>query len=604
MIRPIPFILAISLLGSALAYAQDPPKLSLPRLSNLKADAPPPADSTKEEPLYLNPREAALAAFKAGYADAGRSNRERAIAMFLLSLRRDPTLAKSLYNLAVLCAQGGRWSDAINFQNEFLKQPQLDSTWKKSSGDELERLRQLELLDRTPEGKARRKYDEALWKVLQNKDPFKASQAANELVLSDKERWEGHAFVGIYAADTKAFSDSAKALEDAARLAPAGRKPTVQRAADKARDEARFGDQLAQANALWERQEYAQAGKAYQDAWKTISSRVEVGMQAAANFLMADQVPAAVQILSELLGEPAAAGTAKKIKGMLDALGAVSADAASAAKRPAAPAGAPAEASAAFIRSQIGSLSSREIELVIRPDPPLLADTTFVTPMKDLEVYGVREDMFRSTDSIFQIYKRDLAAAEALRAASEPAPAAPAPSAPAPTPAAVERAPTSAAARKPVGSGTEPEVSFAVTTVPAGARIRGDVEDVKFAFNCVTPCALRLLPGRHTLHATLPGYQDERRVFTLEKGKTHTEEIRFNAKIGHVKVVTPMPGVPIYVNGEKTDAATATVEGENMAVLKLPEGEYEVGVEIDGKKHSGKIKVIDGGRMKLPFPGN
>src|SRR5450759_5076754 len=143
MIRSFSVLIALVLLGGALAHAQEPPRLVVPKLRGVYSD-----DANRQDPakdmvkLYSSPREAALAAFQAGYksATAAEKRLERAMGLFLLSLRRDPTLAKALFNLGILCAQSSRWSDAISFQSEFQMQSAGEPTWLKSSASEVERL--------------------------------------------------------------------------------------------------------------------------------------------------------------------------------------------------------------------------------------------------------------------------------------------------------------------------------------------------------------------------------------------------------------------------------------------------------------------------------
>ena len=610
MIRPVAFIVAVGLLGMALADAQEPARLVLPKLSGANPDGSNLPDPNKDRDptvkLYASPREAALAAFQAGYksATSPQPNRERAMGMFLLSLRRDPTLAKSLYNLGILCAQDSRWDDAITFQNEFLKQPELEAAWKKSSTDELERLRTIARLERNPEGKLRKRYDIALWRVLQIKDPIKALNEVNGLIQIDKNRWEGPSLAGIFHAETKAFSESVKALDEATRLAPPDRKANVQSAADAARNEATFAEQLKVADVLWEKQQYAPAGEAYQKAWKTIRTRVESGMRSATSFLMADQIAPAVEILSQLR-DYAPADTVRKASAMLQELGKVSQEAkAAAARTPAASQIEPPVETAAFIRLRIGTLSNSEVDLVVKSGAPLLRDSSIVTPIPDEALAGGRSDMvFLTTDSIFLMYKRDrdiALAADARRAAAlePPAPVAPepqpitpgppvaAPSAPtaARNPAPAEPAAIPPAAPARLGrSGDGQEQPVTVNSTPPGATILVDENGLK----CVARCELRLAPGRHTLRATLEGYTDAVRIFNVEKGKALSLDVSLDSNVGFVNVETKTPGMPIYVNGKKTGSVTP-------ARLKLAEGEYVVGVEIDGQMTSGKVSVKAG----------
>src|ERR1035441_7001772 len=117
MIRSFSALIALVLLGGALAHAQEPPRMVVPNLRGIHPeDANRPDTGRNMVDIYATHREAALAAFQAGYksATAKEPRLERAMDLFLLSLRRDPTLAKALFNLGILCAhaQVERWSDA------------------------------------------------------------------------------------------------------------------------------------------------------------------------------------------------------------------------------------------------------------------------------------------------------------------------------------------------------------------------------------------------------------------------------------------------------------------------------------------------------------
>src|ERR1035438_1968963 len=292
MIRSFSALIALVLLGGALAHAQEP-RLVVPKLRGVNLDDASRPDPSKDvAKLYASPREAALAAFQAGYksATAAEKRLERAMGLFLLSLRRDPTLAKALFNLGILCAQASRWSDAISFQSEFQMQSAVEPAWLKSSASEVERLKTIIQLDGTPEGKRRMQFDRDLGLVLKMTDPIPALNAVNRLAQRDKTFWEAPALAGIFHAETKAYSESAKFLAQAAGLAPSDRRANLELAADAARKEAAFADQVREAGIAWEKQQYETAAKAYQAAWKAIPTRLETGMQAATGFLMADHI--------------------------------------------------------------------------------------------------------------------------------------------------------------------------------------------------------------------------------------------------------------------------------------------------------------------------
>jgi len=494
MIKLFSALLALVLLGYAPAHAQE--AVVLPN-TNLGAAKPP--DLSKDMVnLYASHREAALAAFQAGYKSATATERrpERAMGLFLLSLRRDPTLAKSLYNLAVLCAQGSRWEDAISFQREFQMQPDLDPAWLKSSTAELERLRTISQLEGTPEGKIRRRFDSELWLVLHMTDSVKAINEISRLAPLDSTRWEAPALKGIFQAETGAFSDSVKALDEAAGLAKPDRRANIKLAADAARREATFADQWKAAEAFWEKQQYEPAAKAYEAAWNTIPARLETGMQAATGFLMADKVVPAVAILSRMREY----APTEKISAMLRELGVVSEDARAAAGRtPAAPQLAPAVEIATLIRTLIGPLANSEVELVVRPAAPVLPDTTTVTPIPDEEVD--HSDMtFLYGKSIFALYKRDLTRAADL-----------------------------------VGGGVGFQAPAAPAIQPVSSR--------------VPPVAADAPPARAPNSAPAGGSPES-------AGKGQEQSVSLKAKTYHVYVQSKTQGLALSVNGKPTAKVT------------------------------------------------
>jgi tetratricopeptide (TPR) repeat protein len=346
----------------------------------------------------------------------------------------------------------------------------------------------------------RRRFDARLWPVLQIRDPIKGLNEVAALTQLDKGRWEAPALAGIFHAEVKAFSESAKALEIAYRLAPPDRRSDLKLAVEAAGREATFDELLKNADSFFGKGQYEAAAKAYESAWKAIPDRFETGFQAAAGFLMQDQVASAVEVILQMRAS-ATGEVATKISAMLHELAPISPDANTAAGQAiAVPPAEPRMDTAMLVRKLVGPLSNSEVELVVKSEPPYLSDTTTVTPIPDEEVTGGRSDMaFLTTESIFAMYKRDLATGAQNRPADLPAPAVP-----------------------------------------------------------------------ESLAVSLP--------------------VRF----GYVVVESERPGLPVYVNGQKTGNVTPTR-------LRLAEGEYEVGVEVDGQINAGKVAVKDSAIMTIKW---
>ena len=412
----------------------------------------------------------------------------------------------------------------------------------KASQLEVVRLKTILRLEGTAEGKIRRRFDLALWPVLAMTDPIPALNEAARLVRLDKSRWEAPALAGIFHAQTGAFAESVKALDEAVQLAPEDRRANLQLAAGAARREAAFTEQVKKAGLLWEKQQYRPSATAYEAAWTAIPARFDIGMQAATGFLMADQVAAAVKILS-LMRESAGGEPAAKVTAMLRELGAVSEEARAASGKPQAEnPSAPEAALPARIRTLIGSLASDEVELVAKSAPPLLSDTTTVTPIPDEEVTGGRTDMaFLTTDSIFAMYRRDL-----TRAAERAGSAAPPAALTAVTPAALITRELPPPPDRPAAAPDAP-------SRPAPAPERTTAE---------TPAA----PAAGSPDSALC------RVFVRSK----------------------TPGLALFVNGQATGKVTP-------AEFSWVKGEYEVGIEVGGEIHKVKVSVTEGSFLTLPW---
>ncbi len=544
--------------------------------------------------------EAAVAAFQAAYEAASGLHGDRAIRLFLLSLRREPA-PKTLYDLAVVCARDERWDDALSFQRE-AQQQAADPEVSKLAASEIERLQTIQDLESTPAGKLHRKFDMRFMQVLKARSQYASLNELKLLTNLDNTRWEAPALAGILYAEVHNFQDSLTAFENAARLAPPDRGGNLRKAADLARREANFNEQRISADELWEKQQYEQAAEHYAAAWESSPKQLEIGLQAATGYLMADQVEPAVRILSRMRAS-ATGEMDDRIGAMLKELGAVSDEAKRAARGLGASGATSAEETSASMRKLVGNLTSREMELAARADPPLLDDKTRIVAVPDDEIYGTQAGLpLLSTDSIYALYKRDQPAPSAPPAPAEPAanpgsppspaplppaPAKPAPLAALPPPPATESAHPSAVARRVPG-----DLPVPVTSDPPGALVTfGDDDNL----NCTAPCQVSLSTGRHPWRATLAGYRDALGVYNIEKGKKPPAVIAsLEAKRGFVSVESKIAGLPIFLNGQKTDSRTP-------AQLKLMEGTYQLAVEIDGKLVTEDITVRDGGLLKITF---
>ena len=613
MFRPVLIFLIAIPIGGALA--QPAPELRLPKLSgDRSAQSSRAATLTLDDAVsrYQNHREAAVAAFHEAYkASTQQKNRARAMGLLLISLKRDPAFGKALFNMAALCEQQQSWNDALAFYKQ-TQQADADASLITLAAEQIVRVQEIARLEGTPAGQKQRRYDiQLLAAVAKMKDPVVGLEEAAKLARIDAARWEGPALTGILQAGLGHYTDSLSALQQAVGLAPAERRAQLQSAAEAARREASFLEAVNQADEAWDKRQYEAAAKSYSSAWENNPGDAKVGMEAATGFLLADQVPQAVQILSQLRNS-APADTRPKVTAMLKELGAVSDEAKRAADRaPDGPVSQAAPASAADrIRTLVGQLTTPQMELAARPAPALLDDKTNIVPVADEELTSARSDLLLlSTESVFTVYQRSASpgGAPAAPDTASPAPTALVPAAPplplSAPPAAIDRpAPVQqrlaepptplAPARQPaapaVSKGVERMVE--VASSPAGSLV---VFDNNPAITCVAPCQIGLTPGRHFLDATLAGYRLTKKIFNVEDKKATSIAIEMVAKQGFLSVESKTPGLPIFVNGKKTDRVTP-------ANLTLSEGEYEIGVEVDGVLKTQSVSVKDGTMMKVP----
>ena len=641
-------ILSFTLIN--VAFAQKPAQLSLPPIERGESAK---ATEKKIDPVssYNTPHEAALAALQAGYkAFTLERNPDRAVRYFLVSLRRDPLVALTLYNMGVLCAQQERWTDALNFlqaANRVLTTlAPPDAALAKLTAAEIERVQVIEQLERTLDGRKRRRYDLRLMEVIKLSEPFAALTAIGELAKIDPSRWESFAISGIMHAKAGAFPESLKALQSAARLAPPMRKPNLQSAAELARREASFSEQVRTADELWEKQQYDSAAKLYVKAWEDSPGHLDVAMEAATGFLLSDQVPPAVVVLAQLR-DSRSDELSSKCVAMLKQLGAISEDAKNEAGRaravpPAAQSGDIAER----IANLVGQLTTPLMELAAKPNPPLIQDKTSFAYVDDEDLTaGSKDTILLSTQSIYAVYERE----RASRVAQPPVETLPAGTVPplAETPPAAiavpqlllptsEPRPTRRVPVPPSFPGTQPphasgvppplslpaeaqpvpatpktdEAALASILAPRAIPLRGTQKEVSARFvssptgasvlfdgmpstTCKTPCETTFDQGRHTLVAKLPGFRDALGIVIVEN-KPFVQEIKLVMKIGRLSVTSTAPGAPIFLNGVDTNMKTPYD-------FLLPEDIYDVGVQVKGEMLKKRVEILDESLQKLSF---
>jgi len=145
---------------------------------------------------------------------------------------------------------------------------------------------------------------------------------------------------------------------------------------------------------------------------------------------------------------------------------------------------------------------------------------------------------------------------------------------PEPEPAASKETPKKAAGRqrpvvvRPPASSAEQMVT--VETYPPGGVV---IFDNNPSVTCKAPCTMPLLPGRHSVRASLPGYRDDFKYFQVP------DEVfvffRLEMRVGQLSIKTNPPGAAISVNGQDRPERTP-------AILTLPPGRYRIVLTLPG----------------------
>jgi serine/threonine-protein kinase len=196
---------------------------------------------------------------------------------------------------------------------------------------------------------------------------------------------------------------------------------------------------------------------------------------------------------------------------------------------------------------------------------------------------------------------RQTAAQNEMAATPEPAPPATAP--PAAAPPVIEDAKPSPAVEEPVAKSEpapenaappQPDPDKSATPIPSAVDVRLlsspsgatiEIDNIP-SFTCVTPCALELAEGRHTLKVNLGGYRPAVRV--IEVGLESEFRVNLERQTGTVIAKSNPPGATILVDGRVWNSRTPTM-------LTLPAGRHVIVLRLDGQKdEESEIVVRDG----------
>ena len=526
---------------------------------------------------YASPRDAARHRFQATLADlAANRNVPDAIRGFGQAFLEDRTYAAAAFNLGVLAAIAEKWDDALGALEEAAR---LDPAGLAPvAAPQIERLRLIASLEKTPDGRRKRSYDEALLPVLDKlpkMPPADAMKALADVGRVDPKRWEAPALLAGLNGDGHGYEVAVKFLQIAIENAPGPAiRSSLETALRAAERELRYVSARAGADAEAARGEYSKAAELYEAAWTAIPARSGSGLDAAATLLLNDDTARASALLSRLRqgrdGQAADRATAmlKELEPIEPAAKSPATDAAQFYKDPG-----PAEP--VRIAALIPPVDRTPLEIYARPLPKLVEDPEPVVLLASLAA-------------------DPSAAAQAVTLPALPAPAI-AGDHPWREVAQTNAAPGSdatAQSARPVwsvdlvGTTRTPHI-LSLTSDPAGARVFiGTATDSV----CATPCNISIAAGTFPMRLTLPGYRDEERSVRVVS-KTQDLNVQLSAIRGSVIVETPAPAA-LRVNG-------TPVAAQSPAELSLVPGLYRIGADFGPVTRERLLTVRPSARLRI-----
>jgi serine/threonine-protein kinase len=151
-----------------------------------------------------------------------------------------------------------------------------------------------------------------------------------------------------------------------------------------------------------------------------------------------------------------------------------------------------------------------------------------------------------------------------------------------PAPSAVKPTPKTERATATARPGAPQEVSFMSSPGGATATLDGNP-----SLACPTPCSLRAAPGMHSLSLTLPGYQIERREFTVGAGPMELTPVALRRAGGTLMLTSVPDGAAISVDGKRIDQLTP-------AQIPLALGVYSIMIEKGGRQATEQVEIKSG----------
>lgn len=552
------------------APATAPPAADEPVVVSIAPLAPPDLDSP-----YASPRDVARQWFQTTLANLVEQRDTRAaIRGFAQAFLLDRTYSEAAFNLGVIAAIEQKWDDAAAALEEVSR---LDPAGlgARAKGT-LERVRMLATLEKTPEGRRKRRYDEALHEILPILPSMTASDAIKSLALVgriDPNRWEAPALLAGLQGDGTGYDVSAQFLTIAARNATdAAIKTRLEAALSAADREVRYASARYSAETAAESGKYGEAADSYESAWKVVPARAINGMQAACARLLTDNSAQASALLLRLQSGPDAEYSALAAA-MLKELAAIE------------PAARAAAGDSSGFYSDRGATQPPRIAVLV----PAVAPAAF-------EIYG-RQLPTLAEDREKVVLLASLAADTGAGAAAGPPPPLGAPAIAGEHPWSeiqalrdrASAAPQQARAIQAADLGHNARIRrvISVTSDPPGAKVfTPDSPDPV----CETPCSVQVAEGKIALRVSLAGYDEEQRTI-----QTAGADREFNATLvpvrGIIAIETPAAG-RLTING-------SAVPAQSPASLSLLPGLHRIEVDWGAGPHARVINLKPGAKLRV-----
>ena len=175
---PLLFVTAIAVAQDAAPsmQVQPPPQAAIPVVTVAVAPLAPPDLNSP----YASPRDGARHRLQSTLSDLSATrNIKEAIRGFAEALLTDRTYVAAAFDLGILAAIAEKWDDSAGAFEEVVR---LDPAGLgASAAPQLERVRMIAALEKTLQGKRKRRYDEALLEILERLPALSSSEANSEL---------------------------------------------------------------------------------------------------------------------------------------------------------------------------------------------------------------------------------------------------------------------------------------------------------------------------------------------------------------------------------------------------------------------------------------